>query len=320
MHSQRKETSLYDQLYQLCFNHLRNRIDLFFTLSFRLALCVSENRHFFILKHTSYVPVIPMSLLTFLEAPTPFILGICKAQDSILSEDINDIVKVDLDKNRLYGVFDNVPKLPNRNKLYHDVRAMVHPDLYNTGAILGSRRKGATDEDYLNVRRVFLDYFASLFTDWRSFILVMDDKLNEPTAIFNKASFLKAVPKDNLVKSFFLFFCLFFKSFLEAFVQTYIFDSFIQEYQNVVSLNLFEETISKLKNVRERGRSISEKPSQAVTVVTRPNTDGLSSDIVYTYNSQFPRLTQKQFVPKLRPANKGLPHVKRRLGKNKRIG
>ena len=67
-------------------------------------------------------------------------------------------------------------------------------------------------------------------------------------------------------------------------MNTYIFDLFVQEHCNSVSNNLFDDTISKLrKNNFEKimRNSIDKMMSQAIIVVNRPSTDGLSPGIFF---------------------------------------
>jgi hypothetical protein len=89
-----------------------------------------------------YVPVMPVNLVTFLEAPTPFILGICRTSEEIESamKSLDDVVLVDLDRNRVKGVDPNVPYLPQRNSLFYAIRNAIHPELCNAGMLILYRK------------------------------------------------------------------------------------------------------------------------------------------------------------------------------------
>ncbi len=109
------------------------------------------------------------------------------------------MVIVDLDRNRVTGMEPVVP-LPNRAQLYHSIRVAVHPELTTLGHII-PEKKSSRGDDFLAMRRVFLDYFAFLFMNWKSFVVQLssEDK-GETNFVFSKPSFLESLQKDQAVR------------------------------------------------------------------------------------------------------------------------
>ncbi|CAG9763376.1 unnamed protein product [Ceutorhynchus assimilis] len=98
-----------------------------------------------------YIPVLPQSLVDYLSAPMPFLIGVPEDIFKTVSQnEIGDVVILDADNNKVHTPFDDLNSLPQ------DVIAALRKQLRNKSAVLGD-----------GVSRAFLRALVQLIGGYR---------------------------------------------------------------------------------------------------------------------------------------------------------
>ncbi|GIY06237.1 hypothetical protein CEXT_746382 [Caerostris extrusa] len=203
-----------------------------------------------------YVPILPASLHHFLDAPVPYIMGLCwpkeeRAQLSIPGE--ANLCLVDID-NQVVEVPEDIPKFPCRNELITELVDTLKTfgksqKVDNDGA---SRNRGKEEmRNYIDmlklnnaVREIFLCRFIHMFRSYENFVIQpnqhdMEQWLStrETMQNFDKTAFLSDQPEPHL-------------PFLSRFIETQMFATFIDN--KIVSLWEEPDPYLKLFDARMR--------------------------------------------------------------------
>ncbi|CAM8977111.1 unnamed protein product [Rhodiola kirilowii] len=143
-----------------------------------------------------YIPLLFFSGVDYIDAPTPYMMGLHSGVDtSNLAMD--GVVVVDLEYNRITTT-EEIPSIPEPElgRLRDDIMKLLHPnivaiDLMNADVAnicdqfrRGSFKPWGEDHD-LQLRFIFLKFFASILSGYRNFIE------NTSTHVFNAQAFLK---------------------------------------------------------------------------------------------------------------------------------
>jgi len=200
--------------------------------------------------HHIFIPILPRDLLNFIEAPTPFIVGVHADNKQYVSEFSSFCTIVDLDLAQIYtGKVCSIPE-HEEQILEQKLKRILTPQLVDmdlafplpepmkaVGCNYGSSAMQPLSGDiYLNtqLKIAFLQFFISLFEDYRRYISFIR-KFPEPVTIFNKAKYIKDHP--NAVE------------FLTMFLETQAFTMFLEQHHQK-PCNIFEEVIrAKQKNI-----------------------------------------------------------------------
>ncbi|KAL7074634.1 hypothetical protein ACQ4LE_005773 [Meloidogyne hapla] len=216
----------------------------------------------------AYCPILPHSQLKFLEAPVPWLMGICY-EDENLPEDFSqfNICFLDIDTRRL-DLPEDLPSFPKSHQLTNKITALLTE--FSEAESTSSNKKRQIHDFYLRglrfnkaLRSIFLSHFASLFTSYENYLLNADINTNcetpnkssrttgrlksarilrESSANFDKISFLVDQPESVL-------------PFLSAFLETQMFTSFIDSkilsLQNSAQVGndvlIFDQKIAELR-------------------------------------------------------------------------
>eukprot|EP01119_Soliformovum_irregulare_P015899 TRINITY_DN4546_c0_g2_i2.p1 TRINITY_DN4546_c0_g2~~TRINITY_DN4546_c0_g2_i2.p1 ORF type:complete len:842 (+),score=247.37 TRINITY_DN4546_c0_g2_i2:312-2528(+) len=243
-----------------------------------------------------YIPVLPVSLKTFLEAPTPFLIGTVTGNIELAEFDTSQMMMVFLDTNKVMFT-GNLPKIHDEEILIHSVRKILHPSLYNVGRVFQDENRLQLEKHVKHrmIRQAFLNYFANIFRNWRDYLIVLEDKNSQvetSVGIFNKASFLKSWTDDV-------------SGGLSEFLSTYIFDLFIEEYAENTN-SVFDITIAK-RNGNFAGNSSN--PAPTVVVMDHPTLEGVENQEVFNYHGVFPSLNSHWFGKKVKEELSEAPNV-----------
>ncbi|KAF2075800.1 hypothetical protein CYY_002883 [Polysphondylium violaceum] len=181
---------------------LRNAIKLFsFALHERKILFLSSNSSLLTVAcetltyllypfvwHHVYIPILPDLLIDFLQAPTPFIVGMIQ-HPSKPKIDYQDIVVVDLDNQELNcsNLISNVPECESL-KLENELRRILYPDLDTLSTAFPVHRDDGFSMNQ-QIRSAFLAFFVSFFYDIDEYRYLLR-KYPTPITTFNKSSFL----------------------------------------------------------------------------------------------------------------------------------
>ncbi|KNA06482.1 hypothetical protein SOVF_180550 isoform A [Spinacia oleracea] len=143
-----------------------------------------------------YIPLLFFSGVDYIDAPTPYIMGLHSGVDTTgLSMD--GVVIVDLESNRII-TSEEIPPIPEPefSSLRGEILKLLYPNMVDIDLIkvsLGESRdvyhrvanKPWSDEHDVQLRMIFLKFFASILSGYRNFIE------NTATNVFNTQAFLK---------------------------------------------------------------------------------------------------------------------------------
>ncbi|EGC36245.1 hypothetical protein DICPUDRAFT_97633 [Dictyostelium purpureum] len=159
-----------------------------------------------------YIPVLPDLLVDFLQAPTPFIVGMVKHKN-LPKIDYSDILVIDLDKQNIISKPDSFNNsLPEIyfNKLEKSIKKILYPELEslylvfpndienninnnnsnnNSNSINNSNINNSKIDNNIKIRATFLGFFISFFYDIDDYRYLLR-KYPKPILTFNKSSFL----------------------------------------------------------------------------------------------------------------------------------
>eukprot|EP00026_Physarum_polycephalum_P000799 Phypoly_transcript_00800.p1 GENE.Phypoly_transcript_00800~~Phypoly_transcript_00800.p1 ORF type:complete len:1292 (+),score=205.60 Phypoly_transcript_00800:90-3965(+) len=275
--------------------------------------------------HHVYIPILPISLNDFLQAPTPFIMGL---HTDYYREpvDLTDIVIVDLDKGTMK--LQNPPPAPPKETaaLNARLRQILTPDITNLDLAFPKESQSANGTSPskhkldTEIRIAFMGFFVSLFPDYRNYMSFLR-RYPQPIAIFHKARYLKLRP-DSV-------------QFLSDFLETQAFAVFLEKHHQSGPNNFDDATFSYVSthpsttaptlpsspppvsprtDEKDKSRyshlwdSLAFLSAQRAKIrdtveVIPPDSTGLPPDVNYTYND-FPKLK-----PELFPLNPTPPPV-----------
>ncbi|XP_021736316.1 DENN domain and WD repeat-containing protein SCD1-like [Chenopodium quinoa] len=143
-----------------------------------------------------YIPLLFFSGVDYIDAPTPYMMGLHSGVDTTgLSMD--GVVIVDLESNRII-TSEEIPPIPEPelSSLRGEILKLLYPNVVDIDLIkvgLGESRelyhrvanKPWSDEHDIQLRMIFLKFFASILSGYRNFIE------NSATNVFNTQAFLK---------------------------------------------------------------------------------------------------------------------------------
>uniref|UniRef100_A0A915LZ16 Uncharacterized protein n=1 Tax=Meloidogyne javanica TaxID=6303 RepID=A0A915LZ16_MELJA len=198
----------------------------------------------------AYCPILPHSQLKFLEAPVPWLMGICSEGEN-LPEDFSqhNICFLDIDSGHL-DLPEDLPAFPKSQELIDKIKKLT--EFFKSESSI-SNNDIKIHDFYLKglrfnkaLRSIFLSHFASLFTSYENYLLNADIKtariVRESSANFDNISFLVDQPESVIL-------------FLAAFLETQMFTSFIDS--KILSLQnsghvgngvlLFDKRIAEMK-------------------------------------------------------------------------
>jgi hypothetical protein len=186
--------------------------------------------------HHIYIPILPADLLAFLEAPTPFIVGV-HADYQPCMDDFQDVTVVDLDAGEVK--FEGQPALlppAMLLRLTEKLRRILDPQLVDmdlafppppamasVGASYGSCAMAPQGGDqWVNsqLKLAFMQEWIRLFKDYAGYISFIR-KFPEPVTIFNKARYIKDRPEAVV--------------FLTTFLETQAFAMFLEMHHEEVA-------------------------------------------------------------------------------------
>uniref|UniRef100_A0A183BJX2 UDENN domain-containing protein n=1 Tax=Globodera pallida TaxID=36090 RepID=A0A183BJX2_GLOPA len=193
-----------------------------------------------------YCPILPHTQLKFLEAPIPWLMGICVGEQQLPKQQLYqcNICLLDVDSRQL-EVPEDLPSFPRQHRIIGEINAL----LSRSAAAASSSQIDQKQEDgvhafYLKglqfnavIRELFLDHFVSLFSTYEGYLLHAGTEhggmvsvpksrrkngrmFRESTANFDKISFLVDQPESVL-------------SFLSAFLETQMFTSPSRLYERL---------------------------------------------------------------------------------------
>lgn len=143
-----------------------------------------------------YIPLLFFSGVDYIDAPTPYMMGLHSGVDTTgLSMD--GVVIVDLESNRVI-TSEEIPPIPEPelSSLRGEILKLLYPNVVDIDLIKVSLGKSCepqhrvakkpwSDEHDVQLRMIFLKFFASILSGYRNFIE------NTATNVFNTQAFLK---------------------------------------------------------------------------------------------------------------------------------
>eukprot|EP01105_Mastigella_eilhardi_P007921 TRINITY_DN1962_c0_g1_i1.p1 TRINITY_DN1962_c0_g1~~TRINITY_DN1962_c0_g1_i1.p1 ORF type:complete len:858 (+),score=210.02 TRINITY_DN1962_c0_g1_i1:143-2575(+) len=188
-----------------------------------------------------YIPIINSALKEYLEAPTPYIMGMVREQDVDVVVDLQDVILVDLDS----GQISNGSRccLPPKEKaeLLQRLTYIVHPNipdmdmgfladdpLHCIHCQLAEPEPKSTASVDVQIRTAFLLFFVPLLVNYRSCIQFLR-KYPKPIPIFNRPRFFQNLERANW-------------PFFEMLLETQAFSQFVERC-NLQTENLFDLAI-----------------------------------------------------------------------------
>ncbi|RZB95178.1 DENN domain and WD repeat-containing protein SCD1 isoform D [Glycine soja] len=143
-----------------------------------------------------YIPLLFFSGVDYIDAPTPYMMGLYSGVDTSALA-IDGVVVVDLEYNRI-TTSEEIPPIPEPefSLLRGEIMKLLYPnvigiDEMNTGIYSVSehypklRAKQWGEEHDLQLRMIFLKFFATVLSGYRNFLE------NSATQVFNSQAFLK---------------------------------------------------------------------------------------------------------------------------------
>ncbi|KAH3757034.1 myotubularin-related protein 5/13 [Pelomyxa schiedti] len=158
-----------------------------------------------------YIPTLNSSLHDYLQAPTPYIIGMTTQGniDSVL-EELSDVIIVNLDTGHV--THKDCPGSPVTKSslspepariLAHKIRAVLYPHIANLDNafdtdsvpswVLGTRSTGKKVSEDVQIRLVWLDFFVSMLYQFRYNLRILR-KYPKPVYSFDKSQFIRAQP------------------------------------------------------------------------------------------------------------------------------
>lgn len=212
--------------------------------------CITGLMYPFTWQHV-YVPILPSTLLHFVEAPVPYIMGLHADVAMDVAQQAQCVVEIDHGTIKLP---EDLPSFPNSTALIKKLNDLVKDvggessgcaNLLAAGGAKGLHAllSGAmlpplpnnpgTLEDYkftAAVREAFLRAWADIFQTYESYVIIPENaELLDEGSPFDKMAFLSDQPRKHL-------------PFLSRFVETQSFTSFIDaKVSNMVSESAGEE-------------------------------------------------------------------------------
>ncbi|CAE1243244.1 SBF1_2 [Acanthosepion pharaonis] len=156
--------------------------------------CHALNALLYPLRYTYvYIPILPISLLEVLNAPTPFLAGIHSSLSHGVS-DLLDVIIADLDGGSIMvPECIHLPEIPDAllNRTMKALTMILKPELLTADDAFPALPKKSKPPDRKDkeLRAVFIRLFAELFTGYRSCLTLI--RIHpEPFITFHKAYFL----------------------------------------------------------------------------------------------------------------------------------
>ncbi|XP_053998035.1 DENN domain-containing protein 1A isoform X2 [Hylaeus anthracinus] len=152
-----------------------------------------------------YIPVLPLSLIEYLSAPMPFLIGVpAPTLQRVRKNDLGDVVILDADNNTIESPFQDLESLPQ------DVVTNLKKGLRNRPALLGD-----------GVSRAFLQALVQLTAGYRDALTIEQGK----SITFDDNAFVESRPSSM-------------QPFLRKMLELQIFRQFIEERLNMFNSGL----------------------------------------------------------------------------------
>ncbi|KAG0581684.1 hypothetical protein KC19_4G271700 [Ceratodon purpureus] len=140
-----------------------------------------------------YIPVLFIAGVDYIDAPTPYLMGLHSSVDISFST-LDGVTVVDLDNNKVLCA-DELPELPEieGRQLRKSLLQLVHPTLarldlvHSTNTFLRRFSKPWCKDHDVELRLTFLQFFASVLSGYRDFV----DSTVGTTNPFNAVAFLR---------------------------------------------------------------------------------------------------------------------------------
>ncbi|XP_012534020.2 DENN domain-containing protein 1A isoform X2 [Monomorium pharaonis] len=152
-----------------------------------------------------YIPVLPLSLIDYLLAPMPFLIGVpTQTLQKVPKNDLGEVVILDADNNTIESPFEDLESLPQ------DVVTNLKKALRNRPALLGD-----------GVSRAFLRALVQLTAGYREALTLQQGE----RITFNQNAFVESRPSSM-------------QPFLRKMLELQIFQQFIEERLNMLNSGL----------------------------------------------------------------------------------
>ncbi|KAG7207194.1 hypothetical protein KM043_008879 [Ampulex compressa] len=152
-----------------------------------------------------YIPVLPLSLMDYLLAPMPFLIGVpAPTLQRVRKSDLGEVVILDADSNTIESPFEDLESLPQ------DVVTNLKKALRNRPALLGD-----------GVSRAFLRALVQLTAGYREALILQQGA----RITFNEDAFVESRPSSM-------------QPFLRKMLELQIFQQFIEERLNMLNSGL----------------------------------------------------------------------------------
>ncbi|KAL4367084.1 hypothetical protein GQ457_05G003570 [Hibiscus cannabinus] len=169
------------------------------------------------------LPVLPMRMLDFLDAPVPFVVGV-QDKPADMKMRTSNLVQVNLAKKQVKTCY--TPQLPQRKELVSEL-GPIHSRLYFEGSIAKKHPTYRCNEAQAEAATQFLtvmrEYLESLCANLRSHTITNVQSNDDRVSILLKDSFIDSFPVDD-------------RPFIKMFVDTQLFtvlsDSRLSSYEN----------------------------------------------------------------------------------------
>jgi hypothetical protein len=257
------------------------------------------------------IPMCPLSLATYIQAPVPFIIGIDSRYMWMADEFPEDVTFIDLDTNAMkcpddmMKILDNckVPKRcskPLKKALKTLADTVSKLDLGSDLAVdlappgyRGDSYKADIKQVDTAIREAFLRFNALLLQDYKTYLKPIDSPVNDfakaVNRLFDSEEFIRSQIAD--------------KGFFNVFVDTQLFCSFIEQRSffssEDQSFAFFDECVQKVKNGYE-GELLSASVEDnnwhksRTVVAPPPDSSALEPGRMYSYET-FPALDVSLF-------------------------
>eukprot|EP01094_Clydonella_sp_ATCC50884_P019620 TRINITY_DN3889_c0_g1_i1.p1 TRINITY_DN3889_c0_g1~~TRINITY_DN3889_c0_g1_i1.p1 ORF type:complete len:298 (+),score=74.97 TRINITY_DN3889_c0_g1_i1:120-896(+) len=153
-----------------------------------------------------HIPILPRWLMDFMQAPTPYVMGMHKQAMECRPRDMaDDVVIVDLDRGTVDFGSVPVPELPAppRARLIEELERVpvLKRSVMSQLDSIGNTTAYIEDiHTQMQIRGAFMRFFADLFRGYEKDLMFLR-RYPKPIAIFNQASFMKAHDPDYIVHS-----------------------------------------------------------------------------------------------------------------------